>query len=322
MRINFNLFQLAMLASAAFCASHCGKDVVFDIDANPQLVVYSVVAPDTTVQVSVTRSKLPDQSLRFEPVRDAKVVLSGYNKQWVLDQFIPPGRLGDVGYYTSKQPVALRPGGTYQLAVNVPGQPVATATAKIPMLPVVRDVSISKASIKPPRYPPILGPDKILEGNIKFTLQDPPGETNHYALRITYRSDYYNPQIGKLPPPLIDSLHLKTLGSYKIEGLGQQDLSYLLDDVSLFDDVDFNGQSREVLLNIRSLIEVQNILPESITLEIWSLNEDYHRHIITHQQQVGINSDPFAEPLNVYSNVSGGLGLFAGFSRVKYVLKI
>jgi hypothetical protein len=39
-------------------------------------------------------------------------------------------------------------------------------------------------------------------------------------------------------------------------------------------------------------------------------------------RQVGTNGNPFAEPMNLVSNINGGLGIFTGYGAVYYKVPI
>ena len=44
-----------------------------------------------------------------------------------------------------------------------------------------------------------------------------------------------------------------------------------------------------------------------------STTEAFYRHWTTASRQAFTNENPFAEPLRVHSNLTGGFGVFAGF---------
>jgi hypothetical protein len=52
-------------------------------------------------------------------------------------------------------------------------------------------------------------------------------------------------------------------------------------------------------------------------LEFYALNEDFYSYITSLELYETVQYDFFAEPMNVFSNIDGGLGVFAGASCIK-----
>ncbi|MDX1429146.1 MAG: DUF4249 family protein, partial [Rhodothermales bacterium] len=58
---------------------------------------------------------------------------------------------------------------------------------------------------------------------------------------------------------------------------------------------------------------VDRIQDGAFAVAVLSLSEDFFRYWKTAGDQAFSNENPFAEPLRVHSNLSGGLGVFAAF---------
>jgi hypothetical protein len=79
-------------------------------------------------------------------------------------------------------------------------------------------------------------------------------------------------------------------------------------------DVLFNGGKKEIRFYVNS-----DILgpffngTDSVyaTMELYHVSEDYFRYVQTQRVAADTDGNPFAEPVNVYSNVSNGYGIFS-----------
>ena len=45
--------------------------------------------------------------------------------------------------------------------------------------------------------------------------------------------------------------------------------------------------------------------------------EEYYNYHYTRDLQASVESNPFAQPVQVFDNIEGGLGVFAGYSQVE-----
>ncbi len=50
--------------------------------------------------------------------------------------------------------------------------------------------------------------------------------------------------------------------------------------------------------------------------------EEYYQYNVTQDLQASVESNPFAQPVQVFNNIEGGLGIFAGYSQVEQEVAI
>jgi Domain of unknown function (DUF4249) len=316
----YTSFKKSILFSGAcyllLSGSACTKTKVFEIESAPLLVVNAVVAPDSAVAVGVTASKTPQEGFLFRPVENARVTLTSENNHWLLDRFTPPGVLNDVGVYIAKDKIFVKPGSSYTLRIAADGYTAVEAFTKIPLLPRIENIRTTEIAISP-LTPSPTRVGYSLAANLKFRIDDPGEEKNYYLIRLTYQSDYLLP--NTLPVRLIDSASVKTI-SFSLENIESTISPLTLRGGVVLTDKDFKTEKNEISIRVRSVLELKNTAPTSMTMEIWSLNRDFYEYIESNNRQYASGNDPFAEPANAYSNISGGLGIFCAYSRIRQVV--
>ena len=98
--------------------------------------------------------------------------------------------------------------------------------------------------------------------------------------------------------------------------------SYSGDD-ALFSDILFNGETKQIEFTIflGKIDEGEDVL-SSLKVELRNVSESYYyyyRSVDLHQMNEG---NPFAEPVQVYSNVENGLGIFTAYNESSQVLNL
>ncbi len=120
-------------------------------------------------------------------------------------------------------------------------------------------------------------------------------------------------------------------------------------DEIIFSDVSFNGQSYTLKLYVikssilkyglsltpfvlaepaydtqgnllRDVGELAGISTLHILLR--TTTKEYYDYFYTRDLQASVENNPFAQPVQVFDNVKGGLGIFAGFSQVEKTVTV
>jgi hypothetical protein len=177
-------------------------------------------------------------------------------------------------------------GRTYTLRVSVPGGESVEATCTVPEVgpaPVLAiDSTYQSGSMR-------------REYTLRVHWDDPAGAPNYYRVEGEVTREFKRePDNGPVPLP---PQRLYWEGNEFIEDQGQ-------DGATLY-------SPKATLTGMRS-----DVLTDA-TLHVQLLHTDepyyqYHRSIRTASRSEG---NPFAEPVLVYSNVTGGLGVFAAYNR-------
>ena len=278
-------------------------------DIPDQLVVNSFYTPDSnwTVQITESRYVLDDDLLPF--VDGATVRLyQGTN-------LLAETAVGDSGYY--QLPFLPESSVDYTLEVSHPAFPAATAeTALNPAVP------LTSLSLDLPDN--LMGVESMLSGELTFT--DPAGVTNRYQL-ILYSTIEYPYALD----PMGDTLWERfTYPNYF--QLGANDSEELIDvnpDVfwfmpgQVFSDEIFEGQTVTLPIEINN--DAAHLPPGAkwtLLAEFQTLSEDYYQYAFSYGVQRRAQGNPFAQPAQVFTNVAGGLGIVAGYTRAQITFKV
>jgi hypothetical protein len=283
-------FFLSLLPlAAAVLLGACEKEAtgIKLPESNSKLVVTGFISPqDTAVNVEVIRSTPAFGSRSGEPpfVSNALVTLSDGDRTVTL-----PPRSEDGGWYlidTQTMPVVA--GRTYTLRVSVPGGESLEASCTVPEAPALPQLGIDSSGTpdnRSPRY------------SLRMSWTDPAGQENYYRQAAEVRT-VLTENLDQPPPfPLVRSVYW----------LGRE----------LTDDKAADGG---MLYSPRGEFWFGG--PPQYKPEHYMFGQLLHvdRHYYLYHNSLDnsdrSNGNPFAEPVLVYSNVTGGLGVFAAYNRV------
>jgi hypothetical protein len=125
-------------------------------------------------------------------------------------------------------------------------------------------------------------------------------ETNYYALALnTYCNGFKRTyQQFSCKSPYIESV---------IEGLSNFQM--------IFSDKLFNGE--QITMKITTDYQVNQYPADSVSFEVclFNLSENYYKYATSFYNQVVADKDFYAEPSPIFSNIEGGRGIFAAYSR-------
>ncbi len=291
-------------------------ETVIDLDIPPEptrLVVNSLITPDSTVVVHVSKSKsVLDRAPFFTSVDDARVTL--YEDEQEVAQL---NNSGEGRYLADFQP---SPGRQYAIRVTAEGLPSVEARSTIGTPVVIDDVSVGKIRVETGSSC-INGdcqPTHSDEYQLGLRLSDPPNQVNYYEIVASAVVQDSFPNYDNLGNFIgYDSARRSTLVFLEtddplvetpysdLEGGGFYGESLLLSDES------FSGQSYTVSFETSSFFG-ENI--KELTLQLRALSEDQYQYLRTRQLQDYNANDPFSEVVPVYTNVENGFGIFAGYS--------
>jgi len=240
----------------------------------------------------------------------------------------------DYGTYLSpdpgKRPI---PGKTYDIQVTVPGIGTSSAKSFIPTPVRLRDVAaetslttvstkVISGTFKDPLY--------LRAVPAEITIDDPAGD-NYYEVIVRYEADAGTPPpFNRISGTPVFTKDLRfhntglTPGSGKIIP-GQNDLSYSV----IFHDTDAEAKQLKVPIMMPVVTTFGNDGREQLRTDIHyivilrTLSHEYFQYKASQELQAYSYDDPFAQPVVVYNNVEGGIGIFAAYSEdaVEVILK-
>lgn len=297
------VFVGAVLSSVALLAA-C--ETVVEVEQpphEPQLVPAGFFTPDSAWVVRVSRSVAFTDTLQPGYVDSAMVEVWSEGRRMAQLPQVRPGT-----YVATGQGAV--PGKTYTLRVAAPGYPATEGHDALPPPPQIasfRDTLIRGSADVPARR-------RML--HIELTVDDPPGES-FYGLQVYQLRLVRDRQSGTT------QLLTPTLFPFESDdpALGESPLDVLDTDKTryreaFFSDALFDGERRTLDFEIQYDAPppgADRRIRRAFVVLFISASEDFYRYWKTAGEQLVTGENPFAEPLRVHSNMSGGLGIFAGF---------
>lgn len=221
-----------------------------------------------------------DVSLEY--IRDAEVSLLKNGN------FLSRLTYADEGNYTASTKIETSE--SYQLKVDHPKYPKVSASCITPEKPQIK--GMDTMSIK--------NEWGYSDMRVDLTFADPKDATNYYALKIVARYSYYD--------EYEDTTYSHFTYPYLEKGIAMPGESSRNNGALIFEDAMFNGKDftytflTEPNLNRNDWWEVR----------LFSLEQDLYRYLVSRSKSLQAENNPLAEPVQVYSNIRNGMGIFAG----------
>ena len=310
-RIILNSIYLVLFA---FVIIGCTQDSDIEIpDSEKRLVVHSVLHPDTTVQVSLTSTRVVASKEEIEDVKDANVEL--YEDGDLVGSLVLTPPNADRGeqkhkYILDYQPI---PGREYMLKAEKSGLKSVQASTIVPQ----KKGEITKVEL--------VGEFEYGLKNIKVTISDTDSEANFYHLvmytssktteihgtdTITYGQPEYTTYYELKNTSFGDGLAEDNRYGFE---LWSNDGGYVFDD-ELFN----NGTivyNTNIYLPYWDWSDQPNIIQESkVRIELRTVNEEFFKYQRSLSLQRNAKDNPLAEPVFLYNNIENGFGNFSAYN--------
>jgi len=88
----------------------------------------------------------------------------------------------------------------------------------------------------------------------------------------------------------------------------------------LFNDINFDGQTKNIEVQINNYLYSNDF--KYFVVELFHISKEYYNYYSTVQTQGKTQQDIFTEPTQIYSNIDGGLGVFAGATLTTSSIKV
>ncbi len=298
---------------------------VMDIDIpsdEKKITLNGLISSDSVVKINLSKainSLDGDAFIKF--IDGAKVEL------YENDLLIETMKKDTFGYYVSTKKPEL--GKTYTVKVEYGSKKLqATTNLPKPISIADLDVEFSVDSSTQTWTDPDTGDSFDTTfysysdySNVYVTFNDNADEHNYYLLSFSFVQanyvwdDYGNMYItGYTEVPI----------SYQLSSSSNDDISFFtinnLMGGYFINDAFFNGQEKKLKAEI-STYELlgygyeQNDLSKSpLYVHLYSVNKDFYDFVTSYNKYQQSQGNPFSEPVNIFTNVENGVGLFAGFS--------
>lgn len=306
---------IPVLAALLF-ATACTKTIEFDGQQTQSLpVLISLPNSDSTLSLRLTYSRFFLDNSPVTPIKNAsiRVELNGSNPSV---SFSPK----DNGVYLSN--LVLHDNDTLTLFVSIPNKGEISAGCRMPFRPHISDLATDSIHIDSYSYPddPYNPNDSTLhywaEGNLHFhfTLHDAADQDNYYMIcaytinNNTQHKSYYELDIE-------DNILFDNTGSNEHIDLDIEDDPSMGSQI-FFTDERINGHNHTIKGQIHYLYA--DLSQETPYIEVRALSRDTYLHLITKNKQSQSNDilGFISEPIQIHSNVHGGIGILGAQSAV------
>ena len=301
-----NLLPLLLILSA-LSLSNCTKEIEFnEQDIAPRIVVNSLFTNDSIWSAHISRSVGVLETTSYTTIDNASVNIFDDNANLVTTLT----HQGD-GLYTSPTGATPEPNQSYTLEASASGYAPVSATNEIPpAIPIYQLDTVTSTNSNG---------DIILEATITF--QDPPNVSNYYMLEVFVTGTWINnewewdtlanewaPDTMEFRDPLqisCNDINVETVNRFNFGGFENTYLYLMLKDQN------FDGNNYSLTFSVINYAELKEM---ELFGEIRLVNtsEAYFNYLKSFNLYQRSINNPFATPVQVYSNVSNGMGIFAG----------
>jgi hypothetical protein len=194
-------------------------------------------------------------------------------------------------------------GQSYRLTASANGLNPVEATAVLP--PLVPMISVDTATLT--------GEWGQQELRLSVKFKDPAGVHNMYGfgVTVTYKEfDYSTMTYTGRKQTNQAYLYGETDRFLKDESTNFEGRLY-------FEDLLFDGQTKTVEFGVSdySFYESDTVW---LTINMEQIDRPYYFYMLSYNAYQQANGNPFSEPVQVYTNVTGGFGIFSGSSSASY----
>lgn len=300
-----NLLPLFLILSA-LTLSNCTKEIEFDAqDIAPRIVVNSLFTNDSIWSAHISRSVGVLETTSYTTIDNASVNIFDDNANLVTT-LTHQGN----GLYTSPTGITPQANQSYTIEASASGYESVNASNSIPSaVPIYQLDTVTSTNNDG---------ETILEATITF--QDPPNVSNYYMLEVFVTGMYYDEweqDSIEIREPLqisCDDINVETVNRFNFGGFENTYLYLMLKDQN------FDGENYSLTFSVINYAELKEM---DLFGEIRLVNtsEEYFNYLKSFNMYQRTINNPFATPVQVYSNVNNGMGIFAGGTLTSWTVQ-
>ena len=276
------------LCLLALLLSGCETIVQIDLpEHQSRLVVDGIFEANERWQIGVSRSVGILGNEFPGPVENATVEI------WRDGQLLTALNHADQGIYVSASEI-VEIGKTYELRIAAPGFDPVSATAVAPDPVSLDSITYTVESIP-------FGGQRV---NFSVQFNDDPAQKNYYEIFVLTRDfdgGWFNNYFSSTDPAIVETNTSIEIGEER-EFAGE---------IALFDDALFDGETYDLSLRYYPWFGYQEVL-----VVLNTVTENVYLHNRAMELQEETDDNPFAEPVQHYSNIANGYGIFGGVNPV------
>lgn len=285
-------------------------------DYESEITATSLFTPDSVWTARISRTIPVAQAGRVDSPFLDNASVSVWEGDQLVDRLVYHG-LG-AGIYQSQSGRTPEPNKLYRLEVEAPGFGRVEATSALPVAPLITELSLELQSGGPSFRPWY---------NLRFRLKDSPDAAFYkFGVYIVHASDpddgedSEDIQIERLSmaheDPAWQCSYDHALNPVQVDGDGG---GTRWCNTGIMTDRQFSGMERDFETTIVPR-NADDVREPSIIFYINSMSDDYFEY--QHSLSNSGYQDPFSEPLQIFTNVEGGRGVFAGYNSYFRILDL
>jgi|GEM_PF-2563246 len=310
MRQSISILGVLFMAVALF--QGCDRALEIDVPTSPpKLVLNSIFAEDSLWRIEVSTSAGPGQGNQIRSLDDCEVSL-WQNDKLVKDivlksELVSPDIMGGTAdqevtlYYYSTQTTLAEQGKAYKIRVTHPNYGNIYADGYVPY-PADLQWRNNGANSE------IIDVDGKAFKKVSFTMHSNASNLGYFAIQLFHNQGDGEQKVEFLSSdPIFDENQIFDGGDRPTDN-GR---FYDTNDGIFFSSQTFSRQER----TLEMFVESRYLDPDAgFTVRILTLTPDLYLYLTGLQRQQATSGNPFAEPVQVYSNVTNGFGIFGGSS--------
>jgi hypothetical protein len=319
---------LLSIAAVACFLSACEKVIEFKgNEVKTLLVLNGLVMPDSVVKIQLTESRFfLDNSWKFNLINDADVRL------WKDGSPVESLQSAGDGYYAGTY--VPREGDNLRITASCSGfDPVECETQIVLPTPVMAvdtaNVRIEKHTSYTYDYDWTTIIDSVefitsFEGDIAITFKDSADIAGYYTVKLDLFTRYADGYVSVRPISYTSNdMVFRTNNRFPTDD-DEYDIS---PELYLFSDELFDGREYTLKIRINSYSgyffwpeKDSKITTQEIRVTLQSLSPSWYMYLKT--SNADSDSDFFTEPVQIYTNVKGGIGVFGNYSNASRSVKL
>ncbi len=266
----------------------------------PKMVVNSFFTPDSIIMLHLSKSQFVLKNEELKPITDGEISL------FENGNFIGKFTHINKGFYYLP---GFFPKTNTQYTLNAVSSGIKSVEAKetIPNKPIINRVEISSSYFEGENYKDFI-----------VYIQDNANEENYYMVDL----------IGKRYDYVYDTLTFDIIDSVEISEhvyFTSQDLVFQEQGASsqaIISDKLFNGSIYPLRLSVNAynFDEYSNMGYFEMTIQLKQVSKAYAQYVLSYSKNR--YNDPFSQPVQVFSNITNGFGIFGGYTSALSSVKL
>jgi hypothetical protein len=270
----------------------------------PHIVAFSESRTTVPVAVTVDISQNIDPTISYVDTSLCTITLSENGKEVDTLFYEPTSK----SYFSNYLP---KSGNQYELTVEKPNFLTAVAHT-VAQAPVPIDAVAVQPKVRRDK-------DGNWQDELDITFTDPPTNGDYYLIQFFVGENNLSSYSQSIPCINTTDPSIETL-----TGKGIDDNSCIGGEGIVLRDLYFNGATKKARMFIPADATMPVMLgTDSVFLqvELLHISENYFKYLKSTKVNIDNKDNPFSEPVNVFSNFSGGYGVFSISSASRYKFK-